>query len=469
MIAILAVYGIATKIGLGKMQSTFSALVFALLIEVVLQSTTTQNDLLIAAFTGTTIYFFLAYRDENRWQFLVLAAMGIGLALGTKASYLRVLPLVGLVGIYVILPMGKSIIRQHARDIGLVMIFAIVFLGVTGIGQYVENMRLYGHPIGPSALRAIVTHEGRPLSFVILDGTRNIARFGLEFISLDGLPANTGMPFASSVIRAQALLTLGPSVINENLKLGLEDTDGPDSNFKIRQRPVANEDLSYWGIFGFGLVWIVVILAVLGFFKSRDVRLLAICSVLFLVLQSYGGPYDCCRGRVFIIGAIFAAPMVGVALTSRQSMIKAYISLVVLIGIISSVTAVTYRSNGPVVSFGSGENIRRSVLVVGREERLTASFRPFHDVLINFEDLVPKQSTVAVCFGEDGYEYPLFGDGLSRKLLPVNSFYWGLQAIPDESDFLIYSLNDCPLEWGPDDVLLGESVGNKWYLRKMGN
>ncbi|MGB5872982.1 MAG: hypothetical protein WBH56_04620, partial [Bacteroidota bacterium] len=63
--------------------------------------------------------------------------------------------------------------------------------------------------------------------------------------------------------------------------------------------------------------------------------------------------------------------------------------------------------------------------------------------------------------GPNVYEYPLFGEGLTRNLTPVSSFRTGLKSIPEDAGYLLFI---------PDYIVPRETdelLGNRWYLRRL--
>ena len=87
--ATIAIGGIARRIGLSVRQALFGALLFATLPVVVLQSATALNDLVFAAFLVCSAYFLFTWTRVS----LALAALALGLAIGTKITALLGLPL----------------------------------------------------------------------------------------------------------------------------------------------------------------------------------------------------------------------------------------------------------------------------------------------------------------------------------------------------------------------------------------
>ena len=85
---------------------------------------------------------------------------------------------------------------------------------------------------------------------------------------------------------------------------------------------------------------------------------------------------------------------------------------------------------------------------------------------IAFDRTVPPDATVAVCLPDNQPEYVLFGAGLTRTLLPINSFARGLQPIPERADWLVFASGlGIPVE--PGDEPLPVPAGEAWYLRRL--
>ncbi len=94
-----ATYAMARLAGAGRPASLVATLAFLLSINVVLESSTAQNDLLLTGCLASGLLFLWLYLEERRPAWLLLCAVATGLALGTKASALGVLPSLALLGI----------------------------------------------------------------------------------------------------------------------------------------------------------------------------------------------------------------------------------------------------------------------------------------------------------------------------------------------------------------------------------
>ncbi|MGH3110975.1 MAG: glycosyltransferase family 39 protein, partial [Gaiellaceae bacterium] len=84
----VAVLALARRIGLSAREAAFGSLLFLTLPIVVLQSSTTQNDLVVAAMLLAATVFVAA---ESRWT-LTLCGLAVALAMGTKVTAVFALP-----------------------------------------------------------------------------------------------------------------------------------------------------------------------------------------------------------------------------------------------------------------------------------------------------------------------------------------------------------------------------------------
>jgi hypothetical protein len=453
-VAVCSVYAISRVAGSGRTQSVFAATIGALLTEWLMEATTTQNDMILTALFGAITYSLLAFRRERKSRYLVLATMGLGLSIGTKASALLSLSSIGLVASYALFTTRP---RSLLRDSAILSVSALVAIIVFALPSgYVENYVRFGHPIGPKQVRTEHSFETEPFGQIVRSGTKNAIRFGFDFLSLDGLPA------LGIVQKAQAMLRILPEKVMSRLGVDLETSEATRMPFRYSKTPTAHEDTSEWGVLGFGLVWVAVFLSILGMVKSPEVRVLSIAAVLFFLCQAYAGPYDPWRGRYFTACAVFAVPAVGTLLQTRSSLGRAYLLLMTMAGCLSAVSAVVLSDNSPLMSLHGRTSSITSVFKLDRIGQLVRSDTSYYEAIKRFESLVPDDATVAVCLRESQYEYPLFGRHLTRTLIPINSFDRGLQPLPPTADYLIYNPEPFPYA-SLDDIYLGTDL----YLRRL--
>ena len=420
-VAVVSVYGLARRMGCRRYASLFAAAVFALLIENLMQAITTQNDMLLTAFTGCAVYGLLAFRERQQRRYLTLAGLAIGIALGIKSSALLVMPCIAVVALYALWnPAMRLRLPGDAGALAAASLAAVALFTLPA--GYIENWQVYGHPIGPDYVRQLHAFEGAAPGYVIEHGVNNLLRFGFEFLSLDGMPA------FGDVYAAQQALRDWPGQLTLALGFDLETTEATRAPFSYAKPPYAHEDMSYWGVFGFGLVLPLVMLALAGVMRAPPARTMAAGFVLFFLAQAFSGPYDPWRGRYFTIAGIFATPVVAAWIgRPHHALAKVLLTVVVMLGCFSGLSAVLGRKN----------SMPEEVYRMDRVAQLTRNRRAYTEPVRRFEQIVPAGATVAVFFSEDMFEYPLFGEGLTRRLIPVNPFGREPRPSPADADFLI--------------------------------
>lgn len=459
-VATCAVYGITASLGCSRKEALFASLVFALLPQCLLQAVTTQQDLLVAAYSGSLSYFLLVFRRTHQWRYLAFSGLAAGLSVGTKVTAL--LALLAMTPVFLYCLVGTC---QPARGrLRALLVFAAsVSLGIAVFGLpsgYLENYRVFGNPIGPPEVRQLLGVSERSYSSYgssAWEGVKNAARIGFGFLSLDGLPP------VSPVSGVQVLVRLIPRTAAEKIGMNLPFSIGghPNRWFNYNRPPTIHEDMSYWGILGFGLIWIAVAMSVAGVMGYWRFRPFSFASLLFFVGVSFGVRYGTDVSRYFPPCAVCAVPVVGLCLRARSGFLRAYVAIVVLIGCASALSAVTVRPDRPLVALHYQGSVWESVFRRDRISQLMAHNRRYAPAMRRYEELVPKCATVAVWLAARSYEYPLFGATLTRRIIPLNVYGKGTQPIPTDADYLLYG------EGYPRGLADDVHLGADWYLREL--
>ncbi len=459
-VAMLAIYGLCRRLFDRRGPALFAALVFGLLIEVLLQATTPNNDLFLTALIACIVLYLIEFRRNPEWQVLLPGAAAFGLAVGTKASFALVVPSIAVVAAWVFVPKIFALRResssQRAKGRLPVWIAQLVVLGsVAGVimfpAGYFDNLKLYGHPLGSEEVRGHHTFKGESFLYLAGSGTRNILRFGMDFLALE-------CPFPSPCIEhAHDALRRVPRGIFNAVGLDLKYAKDSLAPFTYGKDCTAHEDVSYWGITGFSLA---IPLLVSVFFRRKYRSLLlpfATASILFILSQAYGGPYDPWRGRYFIQMAPFTLPMLVFAWDARRWIFRSYVVLVVAFACFTAVCAVGLRPNRPLISMTSGEYKTVSVFGKTRPQQMTANIGGVLDIL-SYEEAVPDQAVVGVRFPGDMNEYALFGEKLTRTIIPFPAELVGKHSFTGQVDYVVYYGTDAGKSWAIRKVLPGESA-----------
>jgi hypothetical protein len=456
-VAMCSVGGMAKLAGLRPLQASFAALVFGLLPICLMQATTAQNDMFIAACAGVAAYEVFAFMRNGGIRHLLLSGVATGLGAGTKASFFLAVPLLFALGMYAI-ACSEAIPSRRLASLGVYLtglaVAGLVFVLPAG---YVENARVFGHPMGPKAWRERHSVEAMSLGEIVKAGSKNVLRYSTDFLSFDGMPQTRTVMVSQYLLRrsAERMLTAA--------RIRLDTPEGCAEPFVWRKEPVASEDVSYWGILGFGLVWPAVLMGLMRKGMGVSVRILGLCALSCVILMGYvGGLYDQWRGRHLMLAAVFAVPVTGFCLQATNRLWRVCLATVVALGCFSALGAVVWRYNSALVPFpyynpALGPQPTRSVFALDRVGQLTRAHTPFDSPFRRYEEIVPRDAVVAVHGRAGGYpEFVLFGDGLTRKLIPIRSAMTGTKPVPKEAEYLVY-WDDYPLA-ETNDVVLGEGM-----------
>jgi hypothetical protein len=424
-----AVYAAARTYRARPTGAAFAAISWMLLSVAWLEATTAQNDLLIAAHGAAAFFFLRRYGQTGHRRFALLAGAAAGLAIGTKASALPLIPML-------LLAAGPRVWR--GRVVGLAAAGALPFILPAG---YWENLERFGNPLGREVYAQTVYH-GLTLPARMAATARNAARYAFDFTTVDQLPRDPGVGAALARAKAAAVRALGRH------GLDLTRTDDARMAFWPERWHRPDENLSYFGPFSLVLLAGLIVAA-----RRPALRWLALAFVLFGLGQCAAGPYDLIRGRQFLGGAALIMP--AAALWSgkwcrRRQRLAAGLVAVATLAIVPSAL---FRNNDFLLPAAG----RRAYWQMDRLEQMTG-LHVSYPAQRAFAALVPPDARVASAI--DGYEYPLFGPRLGRHLLPVLGRWEAGQALPSDLQWLIYA-GGAPQR--PDDIALG--IG--WYLRRL--
>ncbi|WP_266366579.1 ArnT family glycosyltransferase [Tellurirhabdus rosea] len=470
--AALAVFGITQRLTRSLSASFFAGLAYALLPNVLMQSITTETDIVLTAYFSILLYFLFTYQQTRDNRYLHLAGMAFAVAYGHKVTFTLMLPSVFVIMIYTVFlaPNFGETVRRTVRlgvAIGLAM---CLWTFPTG---YIRNIQVFGHPIGPpTALKHQSVERAGTKKNLFIQGSRNVIRYAYDHVNLDGL-RNAQFGLDANVAMRRPLVWLEDKL---NLRLD-EKTEFSIVPFTFNRRFEFYNANPYWGIFGFGLVWPLLFLTLLGVVRSRAHVFIGIAVLLHFAALSYSAAYDPFKGRYFISTGLMGALFLGLLFSNRRvdvslpgrTLGKAWLGLVVVIGSLSALLAVFLNERClPFSAYG-----RPSAFRAERIYQMTL-FRP--DTYVpykRFDEMVPDSATVALGTINDDFEYPLYGKHLSRRLITINPFEKGVQPIPKEASYLFFSKN--VIKPQPGDIRLGTDTtikglivpGEDYYLRKL--
>jgi hypothetical protein len=471
-ITLVAIFGIAQRIGRNLSASFFCALAYSLFLDFLMQAVTTETDIVLTAYLSCLLYFLYTFHVTGRHLYLYLAGLVFGIALGHKVTFVLLLPSVFVIMVYtVFISPTPKILFKRTLQLGTAILLAVMIYALpTG---YIRNIQVFGHPIGPpTALKHQSVERAGSLSNLLEQGSRNLVRYTYDFINLDGL-RNAQWGYELNTLVRKPIVR-----IEEALHMRLdEETDFSIVPFAFQRRFEFYNANPYWGILGFALLLPLVLLVLFRVFRSRPHFFLAIAIVLHFMALSYSAPYDPFKGRYFIETGVFGSLFMLMLFSNHRLSIlkprrwiwKSYVGLIVVLACVSAVMSVYLNIRClPISAYG-----HESAFTADRIQFQTFARPDTYPAYKNFDSIVPQNATVALGTINDDFEYPLYGKNLTRKLISINPFEQGLQPIPPEADYLFFSSNVIKPQAG--DIRLGTDTtmqnlivrGEDYYLRKL--
>ena len=160
ILSILLATQIAKELNISPRGQWITGALTATMPMAILQSTSTQNDLVVGIFCLSFAYFTLKIVKDLSWENILFASLSLGFALATKGTAYVYCAAIGLSigGLYLI---GKKWLEIKDSTIRFILIIVIALLLNTGI--YLRNWGLYQNPIFTSNERTL-SEEFSPAS-----------------------------------------------------------------------------------------------------------------------------------------------------------------------------------------------------------------------------------------------------------------------------------------------------------------
>jgi hypothetical protein len=471
-ITLIAVFGIAQRIGRNLSASFFCAFAYSFFLDFLMQSITTETDIVLTAYLSCLLYFLYTFHSTQKNIYLYLAGITFGIVLGHKVTFVLLLPSVFVLMIYTVFlsPSFKSFFDKTIRLGTAILIAILIYTLPTG---YIKNIQVFGHPIGPpTALKHQSVERAGSIRNLAEQGSRNVIRYSYDFFNLDGI-RNAQWGYDLNTFIRKPIVE-----VEDVFKMRLdEETDFSIVPFTFQRRFEFYNANPYWGIFGFALILPLILLVLVRVFKSRPHYFLGIAFVLHFLALSYSAPYDPFKGRYFIETGIFGVLFLLMLFSNhrlsitkpRRGIWKAYVGSIVILACVSALMSVFLNIRALPFSVYGFE----SAFTSDRMKYQTFARPDTYPAYAKFDSLVPNDANVALGTINDDFEYPLYGKDLTRKLISINPFEQGLKPIPKEADYIFFSKNvmkplPTDIRLGTDTTMKGLIVkGEDYYLRKL--
>jgi hypothetical protein len=466
---VLAVAGLARRIGLATQEAVFGALAYATLPVVVVQASGALNDLVVASFLASAVLFVLRPGRAP----LFLFALGLALAVGTKLT-----PVVALPAIALVVALGR-----RSKD----------WLRVAGAG-------LVGIVVGSAWLAVNLAETGE------LDGglpeeeraersvpaiAMNVLRLGLDLVDMSGAPWShsalflgaalvlglcgirevrrapetaaallVGAVMTASVPLAPKLVDVGQRAVLKGWRvLGQPETAPFERGWNLNTW--ADPAASWYGPLGFLLLVGGTVAITALTLKGKLPRVaLALVAAPWITLLALAATvvWDPSRGRFLVFGMALAAATWGVLLRSPLAtgaiaaigVTALALSMANYLGKPSGLGALWEPEDLPPASldaiWGESRPEAQARLREGEAERVVFAF---------VDDEVPTDAHIAIAPRPNDLLSPYFGARFSRRLSLVRED----EEVPAEAEWLVVtpttSVRRCRTSWQDELRLRG--------------
>lgn len=431
----IAIYDMSRFLGWSKPASFFAFLVWASFPQIILQSSSTQNDLAVTAFSVIGICFLLKIfkgdQQSNTW----LSGLAFGLAAGTKQTWFFLIP--GLMAILFFLISHKKSNIKLVVKWGLATLVSITFLGSV---FYFKNWKEYGNPFGPDDIVVGDTISSSP-SANWIKMTVNPARHFYQFVDPSGLP--TSISEKAMVIKSSLFKDLF-----ELIGLPLDTTRGlylEKNTFDYETPAGIQEDTSWFGPLSVLVLLPAFASQVFSAIKHRDKKKLGlvIMGVIFFFLVSLlRRGWTLYQSRYFVLSMTFLAPLMA-CMFSNQIIGKFYRAVITIIGILVLFSSVLTNPAKPIIR--EPEEFHRNLILSYRERGLPGAWEEISQLFTSSKSVfkmnwfqkitlqggsmrtpmtlsmkyVQPGETLGFLGSEGAWHYPFFGEKLANKLVLV--------------------------------------------------
>jgi len=397
----VSVFGLARVFGYARAQAAFASFLCLTLPMIVLQATSTQNDLTVGAMTACAVCLLLVGLKTRHKGMLILSGLAVGLVLGMKYTAYMALAGVGLGAVYIALTRTPRLWKSLGQWA------AACAVGFLALGSFniIQNLIHQGYPLGINKAVTYQTNKSAPGEWDLVRS--NLARDTFSFMDFTGVPlplVRATAPAWQAAGRA-AFSALGLPPDNQKLTARL-------NTFDYQISTVSSESGAFFGPLGFFLILpLVVYWLVAGLIKKDERVLPALAFVVFMAAVAAAqawGPY---RGRYYCAVVPLVASLAA-GLYGRGPWRAALRGLVIVVAVttmtLTILTNVSKPLVGPDAIWGKTRFERRAV----HWDRDRIPYRIL-------EGSIPPEATVASVLKRADHEYPLFGERLGRTVIPV--------------------------------------------------
>ncbi|NVM64675.1 hypothetical protein FHW88_002964 [Mucilaginibacter sp. SG538B] len=444
LFVVLAIVLIIEKLGLGREYKIAGILLTCTVPEVILQASSTQNDVVISLFVISALYFAIEAAKTCKLKHFIFFGFSIGLSVFTKGTgYLYLTPIILFAIITVVISFSKTFKYNY---LWFSLVAVMCFLSVNA-GHYSRNYKLWGNILG------LDKQESKEYS----NQKMNAGFF------LSNCIKNAGLHLCLMYVGDVAQVS--DSVIYKFHRIVGIDINDPAVNYRNNKfstkSPVTNEDTApnmLHFIFSFAAFMMLVIQGV--FSKGKKMNQYVIWLMVIIMLQvslfCLYLKWQPWHSRLHIPFFLLSIPLICSALNNFRLFKKLFNGIVPLF-LVYALLVVLHNSLRPYTNIINQPRYQQ--YFVNKPE----SYKEYNGVYQSIKD--SNYSNIGINLGIDDWQYPLFKDCFSR---PINPIYVNvanvsnkLYVTPEKLDCIVSTIINKPYMDFNGRRFYNQSVKNK--------
>lgn len=382
------------KLGLGQEYKIAGILLICTIPEVILEASSTQNDIIVSFFVIAAFYFTVKIIEECKIIYFILLGLSIALAVLTKGiAYIYLAPIVLLAVVGTIINFGRTLKYNYLWF----SLTAVALFVLTNAGYYSRNYNLSGNFLGVDRQESKeYSNQKMNVGYLLSTCIKN-AGLHLCFMYTD----------AVSNVSEKAI-----NGIHELIKVNVNDRAVTyRHNIFSTKSNTTNEDCAPNMLhFIITLAAFIVLAVKMRQQKSRYVNWIAAIITIQIILFCSYLKWQPWHSRLHIPFFLLSVPLVCYVMSISLSFKKAFYILSPLI-LIYAFLVVFHNHLRPYTS--SIKSTRNNKYFMGKPE----AYKEYNDISSEIKQLNCKN--VGLKIGIDDWVYPLFRDFYRQPVNPV--------------------------------------------------
>jgi hypothetical protein len=382
-VSILLASLLAKELNAGITAQIFSGLFVAAMPMAVLQSTSTQTDLVTTAFCLAFAYFLLKFVKFQSWENLLLSSIAFGLALLAKGTAYTYCAVIGLsLG-------GVALLVSKSWKAGLILAGKLILICILGIllnvGFYARSYAFYGSPLPEDT--AVVRNEEYSARILFSNAIRN-----------------ADIHLTTSANRLNHYLYRGTQLILGN------ELNNPKSTFGTFEISFTRDEDYAGNLIPFIMIGITLLAVPLVL--KRDKKIIPIYAAIILLLgfsycallkwQPWGSRL---QTPIFALSASFVG-IVFERISSTSNTSKKWFGLMGILLIVFAVPYLLFNNSRPFLAYKTDYSIftkDRTWLYFSKRSNMYRDYKEAIKVALN-----ERENEIGLFLGADDWEYPFW-------------------------------------------------------------